>query len=261
MLSLVEPHHKSAKELKGKGHLVIEKFFYDKKNLNLTFYETKKSMCSGIFKPNLKHLNNYPLSERFEIIREVKINTTTIDEEFKLENIPNFVKMDTQGSELAILNGATESLKHILGLEIECEFFEINEKQPLFSEIQKFLENYNFEFIDFLNIVRWERKKHRFTGQPQFSDVLFLKKPNFILQEFRNNNIKEEKFLKYIVILAIYNRPDLINYLVDNLDPNFVKKFQLNKIYELIEKKISRLNISTKYYKFVKHCINNLIKI
>ena len=56
MLSLVEPHQKSAKELKGTGHLVIEKFFYDKKNLNLTFYETKKSMCSGIFKPNLKEI-------------------------------------------------------------------------------------------------------------------------------------------------------------------------------------------------------------
>ena len=86
--------------------------------------------------------------------------------------------------------------------------------------------------------------KYRFTGQPQFADVLFLKKPNLILNEFKNKSISEELFLKYIVILIIYNRPDLLGYLIDNLEANFIEKFQLNKIYDLVEKK----NLPFKYF-------------
>ena len=63
------------------------------------------------------------------------------------------VKIDTEGSELEILKGATKSLQHILGLEVECEFFKLREKQPLFSEIQKFLENYDFEFKNDVALV------------------------------------------------------------------------------------------------------------
>ena len=258
-LSLAEPHKKSSIELKNKGHSVIEKIFYSKDNLNLSFYETRKPMCSSILKPNLKHINNFSESDRFEILKKIQTETTTIDSEFKLDKAPNFVKIDTQGSELEILKGSTNSLKNILGLEIECEFFQLYENQPLFSEIQEFLNKYNFEFIDFLNIYRWERKKNRFTGQPQFSDALFLKKPDLILKDFKNKSISEELFLKYIVILIIYNKPDLIGYFNDNLETHFIEKFRLSKIYDLIEKKINRLNTFEKYYYFIRGSINNLI--
>tara|TARA_B100000315_G_C14478603_1_gene541813 strand:+ start:117 stop:1082 length:966 start_codon:yes stop_codon:yes gene_type:complete len=261
ILNLAEPHKKSAIELKNRGHNVIEKIFYNKENLNLTFYETKNPECSSIIKPNLEYVNNFSKSERFEIQKKIQVKTTTIDYEFKLDKVPNFVKIDTQGSELEILKGSTKSLKSILGLEIECEFFQLYENQPLFTDIQKFLDEYNFVLIDFLRICRWESKKYRFTGQPQFADVLFLKKPDLILNEFKNKSISEELFLKYIVILIIYNRPDLIGYLIDNLEANFIEKFRLNKIYDLVEKKIYRLNIFEKYYYFIRGSINNLIKV
>lgn len=261
MISLVEPHRKSAMVLKEKGCTVIEKFFYNKKNLNLIFYETKKSMCSGIFKPDFNYLNKYPKPERFEILKEIQISTTTIDDEFKLDNIPHFVKIDTEGSELEILKGATKSLQHILGLEVECEFFKLREKQPLFSEIQKFLENYDFEFIDFLRTVRWERNEHRYTGQPQISDVLFLRKPDLLLKQFKNGHVKEEILLKYIVILVIYNRPDIIKHLIDNLNSEIVFKFELKNIFNLIEKKVTKINKIRRYASFVENFVNNLVSI
>jgi len=258
-LSLVEPHKESASDLKKKGHTIIEKIFYSKKNLNLTFYKTDKPTCSGILKPNLKHVTNYPESERFKILDKIEFVTTTIDDEFKLNNVPHFIKMDTQGSELEILNGSVNSLKNVLGLEIECEFFHLYENQPLFFEIKGFLEDHDFEFIDFLRTVRWERYKHRYTGQPQISDVLFLKKPNLILEKFKRNEIKEEILFKYYVILIIYNRADLIKFLNDNLNSDIVNKFELHNIHNFVEKKVININRIRKYSSALEDLVNNLL--
>ena len=143
--------------------------------------------------------------------------------------------------------------------KIECEFFKLRQNQPLFDEIRKFLESHNFEFIDFINIIRWERKNHRFTGQPQVSDVLFLKTPELIVGNFKNNKIGEENLLKYIAILVIYNRSDILNYLINNLETSFINKFELNLLYDLVEKKVKRINFIEKYVWFLKAGINNII--
>ncbi len=167
--------------------------------------------------------------------------------------------MDTQGSELEILKGSINSLKNVLGLEIECEFFHLYENQPLFYEIKDFLEDHDFEFIDFLRTVRWERHKHRYTGQPQISDVLFLKKPNLILEKFKSNEIKEEILFKYFVILIIYNRADLIKFLNDNLNSDIINKFELRSIHNFVEKKVSNINRIRKYSSALEDLVNNLI--
>ena len=123
------------------------------------------------------------------------------------------------------------------------------------------MENYDFEFIDFLRTVRWERNEHRYTGQPQISDVLFLRKPDLLLKQFKNGHVKEEILLKYIVILVIYNRPDIIKHLIDNLNSEIVFKFELKNIFNLIEKKVKRINKIRKYASIVENFVNNLVSI
>ncbi len=44
-VSLVEPHKESAQKLKSQGNNVIEKLLYEKKNIKLTLFETKKPLC------------------------------------------------------------------------------------------------------------------------------------------------------------------------------------------------------------------------
>ena len=258
-ISLAEPHKNSAKNLKKMGYNVIEKILYSEKKSNLIFYETRKPLCSSTLKPNFKHLNKYPEPERFEVINQSNLEASTIDDEFKINEVPSFVKIDTEGAELEILKGSKKSLKNILGIEIECEFFKLRENQPLFEEIINFLKTYNFEFIDFINIIRWERKDHRFTGQPQVADVLFLKTPELVLEDFKKKLISEETFLYYFTILVIYNRSDIINLLINNLNKEFVDKFKLKELYSLVEKKVKRLNKVEKYTWFFKSGINNII--
>jgi len=259
LTTLVEPNKHNANLLEQKGYNVLKKCFYSKQNTNLKFYETRDKYCSSIYKPNKNYLINFPKYERFDIINEVHENTTIIDEEFDNSTLPHFIKIDTEGSELDILKGAEKSLNNILGFEIECEFFELRNNQPLFSDVKIFLEKYNFEFIDFLHITRWERNNHRSTGQPQITDCLFLKKPIVILNNFNNKIITENLLSKYIAILALYNRSDLIYYFLNNLDRDFINKFQLRKLHELIEKKIKKINIFERITLFVKNCVHNQI--
>ena len=171
----------------------------------------------------------------------------------------DFVKIDAEGSELDILKGSVESFKFILGFEVECEFFKLRENQPLFNDIKIFLEKYDYEFIDFLNILRWRRNEYNHTGQPQISDILLLKKPEIIINNFKDNIITEEKLLKYIVILIIYNRIDIFWYINKNLDLDFKKKYNLEKLFNLSQKKITRLNYIKKVSKLLENVINDCI--
>ena len=257
-----EPHNESALFLKknNKNINIIEKVFSDEEKSNLNFFYTKKSECSSVLKPNFDHLNKYPDQSRFEIISEKSFSSTTIDKEFKDTHVPDFIKIDVEGYALEILKGASKSFKNILGLEIECEFFELRKNQSLFNEVEKFLKNFDFEFIDFLNIIRWERNKHSYTGQPQVADVLFLKKPEIVINNFKNGNLNENDILKYITILTIYNRADLLWFISKNVNESFREKYNLKEIFYLVEKKTNRLDKINNISKFFNNTINDHIK-
>jgi Methyltransferase FkbM domain len=49
------------------------------------------------------------------------------------------IKLDTQGSELDILRGATHVLPTVSLIDIEVEFNELYDGQPLFCDVDRFL--------------------------------------------------------------------------------------------------------------------------
>jgi len=254
--SLVEPNIENAKILETKGYNVIKNCFYREGNKELILYETKDKYCSSLLQPNKYYLNKFFNTERFNIINKIKVNSTTIDKEFKNSQIPNFIKIDTEGSELEILNGAKLSLNNVMGIEIECVFNELRLSQPQFHEIKIFLEKYNFEFIDFLHITRWEQNKQRSFGIPQITDCLFFKKPELIFNEFKSNLINEEILCQYLALLAIYNRSDILFFFIKNLNSKLINKYQLKNLYNLIDRKIAKLNYVERFLLFVKNCIH-----
>jgi len=68
----------------------------------------------------------------------------------------DFIKLDTQGSELDILKGSDKILRSpLIGLEIEMEFISLYKDQPLFGDVVNFLGSKNFQFIDFIHLQRW----------------------------------------------------------------------------------------------------------
>jgi len=119
---------------------------------------------------------------------------------------PDFLSLDAQGSELDILNGASRLLDtSILAVQSEVELHPFYEGQPLFGDICRFLEQYNFELVD-LQLFRKlfpKRGKHGFRGQGYFTDgeALFLKRPEAV-----ENSPNEMRLNKLAFIATIFGQ-------------------------------------------------------
>ena len=179
----------------------------------------KKPMTSSVYIPNASIIDRYADSDRMSVVSQVELDASPLDS-FKIENA-DFLKIDIQGSELAALKGANGLLTQIMGIETEVEFLQIYKDQPLFGDVCKHLAEQGFEFIDFANIVKWERTQFTSFGQSIFADALFLKTPENICHLLSQGQITEDKFRIYLAILGLYRRFDLIAASVALLKKNY----------------------------------------
>ena len=90
---------------------------------NIDLYLTKIGRCSSLLEPNREVLDEFPEPDRFDVIRKTRISVDTLDNVLNSSNqlvgevFPDFVKLDTQGTELHILHGMTETLdRSIFGI-------------------------------------------------------------------------------------------------------------------------------------------------
>jgi FkbM family methyltransferase len=196
---LFEPDKRSYDQLKQKGFETYNSALGQKsemRNLNLT----RKPECSSFFVPNTDFLNRFPNKERWDIINTEEVKVKPLDS-FDLD--VDFIKLDTQGSELEILKGSVQTLKGVLGLEVEVSFVEIYKNQPLFGEVNKFLSENGFEFFEFNTEYRYGRQELNRKGQLAFADALFLRTPEVV------SKFNKKKNEKYISIVKAFRKEDL----------------------------------------------------
>lgn len=102
--------------------------------------------CSSMLEPNLDVLSKYStLSPFYEIVSKLDIQTEKMDNvcaEFK----PQFLKIDIQGYELEVLKYGEKTLEALLAIHIETGFVEKYKNQPLFRDVDLFLNKYGFQF-------------------------------------------------------------------------------------------------------------------
>ena len=145
------------------------------------FYFSRHHEKSSIFPPNMHFLAQFPELERFETVKKETFQVDTLDNQLQENGIDDvdFVKLDTQGSELGILEGGIQALDSAFGLEIEVEFAEMYEGQPLFSDVDVFMRQQGFHLFD-LKHCYWKRSGGRRFGKSQgqliFADALYFKR-------------------------------------------------------------------------------------
>ena len=84
-------------------------------------------------------------------VKKIKQKSITIDTFFERNNIDaskyDFWNFDIQGAELMALKGATKSIKYAKALYLEVNEKELYKKCGLITEIDTFLEQYNFKRV------------------------------------------------------------------------------------------------------------------
>lgn len=244
---LFEPDERSQKKLELADY--IEKVFpigLGSTENNGAINLCRKPGVSSLLMPRYKFLKHFPDSGRFEVMTSEPIKISTLDKCLMTrEQECDFIKLDTQGTELDILKGGAALLDcPVIGLEIEVEFIQLYEGQPLFGDVCSYLEEKGYEFFDFVNICRWERTKFSLFGQAIFGDGLFLRTPEVfknILTEL-SPEVARSKAKKYIAVVALYDHVDLIPVCMENFS-QFLDISDLKAIKILYKKLLKRRRI------------------
>ena len=71
--------------------------------------------------------------------------------------------------------------------------------------------------------------------------------------------ISESILLKYITIISIYNRADLLKYIIDCLNDLIINKYNLKQLHILTEAKLKRLNRILQIKELSEESVNNEI--
>jgi len=96
-------------------------------------------------------------TEFFEATSKTKVSTQALDDVLAgVGSIsPAYVKLDIEGLEIEVLQGASRALSQIVALKIEVSFLPFRRGQPLAAEVDLYVRQRGFELVDLLNPVYW----------------------------------------------------------------------------------------------------------
>jgi FkbM family methyltransferase len=144
-------------------------------------YVARDRGLTSMFPPNRGFLDAFPDADRFDTVDRQTMATDTLDAVTEAGEVGgiDFIKADTQGSELFVLQGAERVLgASALGVEVEVEFAPIYTGQPLFADVDVYLRGLGFLLFD-LRPCYWKRAAGRAIGGPHgeiiWADALYLR--------------------------------------------------------------------------------------
>ncbi|MFC1704333.1 FkbM family methyltransferase [Candidatus Omnitrophota bacterium] len=173
----------------------------------------------------LRNDKNFMIEEtKVEALKQV--STTTIDSRFRKKAV-HFLKIDTEGSELEVLKGATRKLNStVLGVRAEAYFIGTYKHMPLFGDIDSYLRKYNFELLNF----DYDGRGHAFSkftlpdkfGQLIGAEAVWIKNLEVIFKR------KKERLLQDVLLMAIFLMNNNASDIAINLMLRAVKEKKVN---------------------------------
>ena len=130
---------------------------------------------------------------------------------------PDVLKVDTQGSELLVLKGAEESLRFVVVAEIEVSFFRRYSGQPVFAEIEAWMNARGFELVELHKLKRYRAANSLGIRQPllggaqrsgrvAYGDAIFMRSQDDLLAAAREDG--GESVLRGVLALLAYGKAD-----------------------------------------------------
>ena len=141
-------------------------------------FVTDEPACSSLFEPDPTLTATMPELAGARFARTTEVELTTLDSSATQLGLAgaDFLKLDTQGAELMVLQGAEASLRSTRALEVEVEFNPIYRGQPLFGDIDAHLRARGFVLWRLKNFAHYSvasargdfkiRDEHYFDSRP-----------------------------------------------------------------------------------------------
>lgn len=155
-LILFEPCDRSFEELtqeaelyKDRSNIILSNYIVSNKTDEVEFFIGQNEHNSSLLdlhpdRPGLHQAAN--IHDRKEFKKSI-----TLDDYFNNPDVDislyDFLFMDAQGAEHIILEGATETLKHMKYIYLEVSFAEIYSGSMMYEDMLNYLKNLGFEFV------------------------------------------------------------------------------------------------------------------
>src|SRR5262249_15398920 len=152
-----EPHEPAAAKLRtrfaqeGNGRKLLFPFALAESDGERTLYTTNTPTGSSFLKPWSRFGNDFCDPDYFYPMREVNVRTRRLEDVMSDAGIRRIdaIKIDVQGTELYVLQGAGEKLvSQLVSAEIEIGFPGAYKDQPSYPQINAFMEAIGFDLYD-----------------------------------------------------------------------------------------------------------------
>ena len=267
-----EPNKKELEKIEKKyirnnyaNIIYSEKALFRNKGSKL-LHIAKLDTNSSLLKVSEEFIKRYQATN-FETIDQEKIKTTTIDsiieEELRKENVKaEFIKLDTQGTEYQILEGATSNLKlNTVAILCEVEFFPLYKNQKLFEDVIIYLRKFGFRlygiYPNYRSNQKLDKKYYEYEERLIWGDAVFLWDP-FEISTHKINDRRIESLILATLILGYYDYSFELNEKYNKKDKKIMRKviedfaIQRKKYIENTINKIqSNLSVNKEIYKLV----------
>lgn len=216
-----EPNREACEKLNrdyGNSHRFFPFFIGD--GQPATFHETNWALTGSLYEPNSRLLEKFQnLAEVVTPIAEHAVETTRLDDIVDIGDI-DFIKIDVQGSELAVFKNAPRTLSSAVLIQTEVEFVELYKGQPMFADVDGFLRASGFQFHTLNGFSGRAFKPLIANGdvnsafrQALWSDALYVR------DWMRLDDLVEEKLRNYAILAHdVLRSYDLAHLVLSALD-------------------------------------------
>ncbi len=198
-----------------------------------TLYMTQSPVNTSLLKPNDALVSRYKVAG-FQLQKVVSIRSSSLDDiVFESGNgeIPlgEVIKMDCQGAEFQIIEGAQRVLKEqCLAVWCEFEFFSMYRDQKLFSEVDLLLRKMGFQlyglYPNYISAKKIDRKNYDSEERLAWADAFYVKDPleiGNVHSTFSDRNIE--------VLLLVSMLTGYFDYALELIDGYYQTKTQDRK--------------------------------
>jgi len=207
---------------KGTGQTILINACVGAPNKEQTFYLNRDPFTSSLLKLDPEYSNFYLESEKFDYVlgeaispvKEEKVFTEALDQIIRSRDLPkcDFLSIDTQGSELEILQSAEETLKDCVGVRLEVAFEKRYAGQPLFGEIDIFMRDHGFKFVRFTDLKEWAPRTLgsdlRGTKLHVETDAIYFRSPE---------NLSPSQIYPFLLTALVFGQTEYAAFVVQSL--------------------------------------------
>jgi len=218
---VVEPLSNEAEKLSKKNYKVITKGLWSTNCKKKLYVLGKRLGSSSMYKPSKDNYDLYNFKKKdfslFDITNEIEVECTTANESLNKLNIKHldFLKIDTQGSELEILKGLGEYRPLII--KVEAQVVPMYEDVPNWSELMNYLYKINYMTSE------WVEIGPHLTRSPVEMDMIFI--PNYLSDLGKKLILSREK--AFVSLMLIFGHIKLLQTISEKL--NFSTNLELQK--------------------------------